>query len=89
MTSPISAIHLNTPASPEKDFDMSQYTPEQTDLRHLIYASVQFDHRGATDLKAPELAALVARGWMHELDGGDFEITDTGNELLSAVLDFK
>ncbi|MBQ4855664.1 hypothetical protein IMW82_13380 [Rhodanobacter sp. B2A1Ga4] len=68
---------------------MSQYTPEQTDLRHLMYASVQFDHRGATDLKAPELAALVARGWMHELDDGDYEISDTGKALLDAVMDVK
>lgn len=68
---------------------MSHYTPEQTDLRHLMHASVQFDHRGETDLNASELAALVARGWLRELDDGDFAITDTGKARLDACMDIK
>jgi hypothetical protein len=66
---------------------MSQYTPEQVDLRNLIYADLQFEHRGETDLKWEEIQALVERGWMHEGQNNDeFDLTDEGRTVLADAL---
>ena len=57
------------------------------DLRHLIYLDTQFNWRGETDLKLPEMHALEARGWIAEAaENGEFEITDAGREAIEAAL---
>ena len=57
------------------------------DLRHLIYLDTQFNWRGETDLKLPEMQALEARGWITEgAENGEFEITDAGREAIEAAL---
>lgn len=59
----------------------------QADLRNLVYASVQFDHRGETDLKFEEISRLVARGWMAEGEENDqFDITDAGQSAIETAM---
>lgn len=60
----------------------------KTDLRHLVYLDTQFDMRGETDLKLPEMQALEARGWIAEgEENGEYVITDKGEQIIAAVLD--
>jgi hypothetical protein len=59
----------------------------QQDLRNLIYASVQFDNRGETDLTWSDISRLTDRGWMVEgEDNGTYDITDEGQAAIDAAI---
>ena len=57
------------------------------DVRRLIYLDTQFDARGETDLKLPEMQALEARGWIAEgEENGEYAVTKEGERVIQAAL---
>ena len=57
------------------------------DIRHLIYLDTQFNMRGETDLKLPEMQSLEARGWIAEgNENGEYEITEEGCRVIAVHL---
>ena len=77
------------PAKPAQPADSGRVgnADHSRDLRHLIYLDTQFNWRGETDLKLPEMQALEARGWITEgAENGEYYVTEEGESAIEAAL---
>lgn len=55
--------------------------------RNLVYADLQFEHKGETDLSWPEMSRLIDRGWMAEgEENGEYYVTEEGDAVMRSAL---